>query len=248
MINVSATFGCRCLIMWTQPAHLDQCAATRDLTADIRLSPPNAKGNCGDDLSVLQSSLNPQKCFSCTSTRGHHDGQRVFGAYSAEPEIRPGCSTHQQQKPTCLGVLKQRNALEPEILLCRLVLQLLARKIGRSNGHTKNHHTLLCSRQLGVTPPNNGLGFDQSGQSGKLLNTWWCGLGTLSSKFEKKTHPKTLSSKNTFIQKRFHPMTLSSKNTFIQKHFHPKTLSSKTADNFIHDTFVQKRFHPIPTP
>ena len=67
---------------------------------------------------------------------------------------------HQQQEPTCLGVLKQRNALEQEILLCRLVLQLLTHNLGRSNGHTKNDHTLLCSRQLGVTPPNNGLGFD----------------------------------------------------------------------------------------
>ena len=59
-------------------------------------------------------------------------------------------------------------------------------------------------------------------------------LGTLSSKLQKKTHPKTLSSKNTFIQKHFHPKTLSS-----------KTISSKTEDNFIHDTFIQKRVHPM---
>ena len=59
MPNVSATCGCRCLIIGTQSAQLDQCAAKRDLTADIRLIPPNAKGNC-DDLNVLRSSLNPQ--------------------------------------------------------------------------------------------------------------------------------------------------------------------------------------------
>ena len=51
---------------------------------------------------------------------------------------------------------------------------------------------------------------------------------------EKKTHPKTLSSKNTFIQKHFHPKTLSS-----------KTISSKREDNFIHDTFIQKRVRPM---
>ena len=66
----------------------------------------------------------------------------------------------------------------------------------------------------------------------------------LSSKLQKKTHPKTLSSKNTFIQnhfiqkrrqfhprhfipKRVHPMTLSSKNGFVPNHFHP-TLNTKT--------------------
>ena len=59
-------------------------------------------------------------------------------------------------------------------------------------------------------------------------------LGTLSSKLQKKTHPKTLSSKNTVIQKHFHPKTLSS-----------KTISSKREDNFIHDTFIQKRVHPM---
>ena len=37
-----------------------------------------------------------------------------------------------------------------------------------------------------------------------------------------KTHPKTLSSKNTFVQEHFHPKTLSS-----------KTISSKKEDNFI---------------
>ena len=46
---------------------------------------------------------------------------------------------------------------------------------------------------------------------------------------KKKTHPKTLSSKNIFI-----PKTLSS-----------KTISSKTEDNFIHDTFIPKRVHPM---
>ena len=68
-----------------------------------------------------------------------------------------------------------------------------------------------------------------------ILCFWW--LGTLSSKLEKETHPKTLSSKNTFVQK-----TLSSKNTFIQnrrqfhsRHFHPKTVSSN-------DTFIPKWF------
>ena len=70
-------------------------------------------------------------------------------------------------------------------------------------------------------------------------------LGTLSSKLQKKTHPKTLSSKNTFIQKHFHPKTLSSKtisskreDNFIPRHFHPKTGSSN-------DTFIQKRFRPM---
>ena len=85
---------------------------------------------------------------------------------------------------------------------------------------------------------------------------------------KKKTHPKTLASKNTFIQKHFrpktednfiydtfiqkwvHPLTLSSKNgfvqkllssknTFIQKHFHPKTLSSKNRRQF-----HLRHFHP----
>ena len=42
------------------------------------------------------------------------------------------------------------------------------------------------------------------------------------------------------MQKQTHPKTLSSRNTFIQKHFHPKTLSSKRED-----TFVQNRFHPM---
>ena len=65
---------------------------------------------------------------------------------------------------------------------------------------------------------------------------WKCvdGLGTLSSKLQKKTHPKTLSSKKTFVQKHFRPKTLSTQNTFVQ-----------TEDNFIHDTFIQKRVHPM---
>ena len=50
----------------------------------------------------------------------------------------------------------------------------------------------------------------------------------------KKTHPKTLSTKNIFIQKHVHPKTLSS-----------KTISSKREDNLIHDTFIQKRIHPM---
>ena len=80
-------------------------------------------------------------------------------------------------------------------------------------------------------------------------------LGTLSSNLPQEFHPKTISSKNGFIQKHSHPKTLSSKtvsskwktissmtissqNGFIQRHFRPKTVSSN-------DTFVQKRFHPI---
>ena len=77
-----------------------------------------------------------------------------------------------------LGCPQARNALEQEILLFGRVLQQLTHKIGRSNGHTKKHHTLLCSRQLGVSPPDNGLGFDHSDQSGELQNTWWCDSAT----------------------------------------------------------------------
>ena len=47
------------------------------------------------------------------------------------------------------------------------------------------------------------------------------------------------------IAKKTHPKTLSSKITFIQKHFHPKTLSSKTISSKTEDTFIQKRFHPM---
>ena len=83
-------------------------------------------------------------------------------------------------------------------------------------------------------------------------------LGTLSSKCEKKKliqkhfRPKTLSSKNTFVQnhfiqnrRQFHPMTLSSKNTFIQKHFRPKPFHPKQKTISSNDTFIQKRFHPM---
>ena len=45
-------------------------------------------------------------------------------------------------------------------------------------------------------------------------------------------HPKTVSSRDTFIPKRFHPKTVCS-NTFIQKQFHPMTL------------VVQNLFHPM---
>ena len=53
-------------------------------------------------------------------------------------------------------------------------------------------------------------------------------VNQLSSKLQQKTHPKTLSSKNTFTF--FFSKTLSSKNTFVQKHFRPKgkTISSTT--------------------
>ena len=75
-------------------------------------------------------------------------------------------------------------------------------------------------------------------------------LGTLSSQLQKKTHPKTLSCKNTFIQKHFHPKTLSSKNTFVQNHFiqkrrqfHPRHFHPKTGSS--NDTFIQKRFRPM---
>ena len=50
----------------------------------------------------------------------------------------------------------------------------------------------------------------------------------------KKTHPKTLSSKNTFIQKHFHPKT---EDRFHPRHFHPETVSSN-------DTFIQIWFRP----
>ena len=55
-----------------------------------------------------------------------------------------------------------------------------------------------------------------------------CGLGTLSSKLQKKK-----SSKNTFIQKHFHLKTLSS-----------TTISSKTEDSFIQQLFHPRHFHP----
>ena len=58
-------------------------------------------------------------------------------------------------------------------------------------------------------------------------------LGALSSKLQKKTHPKTLSSKKAFSSKKhFHPKTGSSNDTFIQKRFRAMTLSSQTI--FIH--------------
>ena len=40
-------------------------------------------------------------------------------------------------------------------------------------------------------------------------------------------------------KKKTHPKTLSSKNIFIQKHFRPKTLSSKTISSKTEDTFIQ---------
>ena len=65
----------------------------------------------------------------------------------------------------------------------------------------------------------------------------------------KKTHPKTLSSQNTFVQKHFHPKTLSSKNTFVQNHFiqnhfhqRQKRISSTTLSS--KNGFIQLHFHP----
>ena len=60
------------------------------------------------------------------------------------------------------------------------------------------------------------------------------GSGTLSSKLQKKTHPKTLSSKNTFVQNHF----IQNRRQFHPRHFHPKTGSSS-------DTFIQKWFRPM---
>ena len=60
------------------------------------------------------------------------------------------------------------------------------------------HHAIHLSETLEVECPVRA----------NTLLTWKGGLGTLSSKLQKKKN--------------------SSKNTFIQKHFRPKTLSSKT--------------------
>ena len=56
--------------------------------------------------------------------------------------MRPGCSTHQQQEPTCLGVFKQ--GMHWNKRSC--------------SAHTKNDHTLMCSRQLCVTLPSTASG------------------------------------------------------------------------------------------
>ena len=63
-----------------------------------------------------------------------------------------------------------------------------------------------------------------------ILGPEW--FGSLSSKLQ-KTHPKTLSSNDTFVQNRFHPMTLSSKtilipNTWTQNTKTPETLNPET--------------------
>ena len=76
------------------------------------------------------------------------------------------------------------------------------------------------------------------------------GLPSWSSS-KKHFHPKTLSSKNTFVPndfiqnmrqfhpRQFHPKNGSSKNGFVQRHFHPKPVSSN-------DTVIQNHFHPKP--
>ena len=68
------------------------------------------------------------------------------------------------------------------------------------------------------------------------------GLGTLSSKLQKKLipihfHPKTLSSKNTFVQNHF----IQKRRQFHPRHFHPKTVSSN-------DIFIPNHFHPTLNP
>ena len=62
-------------------------------------------------------------------------------------------------------------------------------------------------------------------------------LGTLSSKCGKKTHPKTLSSKNTFVQNHL----IQNRRQFHPRHFYPKTVSSN-------DTFIPNHFHPTLNP
>ena len=100
--------------------------------------------------------------------------------------------------------------------------------------------TKAFSRAIGMRNLAYDLGFERYGELSLEVQTdssaplaicqrrGWS--GTLSSKLRKETHPKTLSSKNTFIQKHFWSKTTLVQNHFIQnrRQFRPTTLSSKT--------------------
>ena len=62
------------------------------------------------------------RLLSCTSTRWCHDGPRTTRTDQgctarATRSCAPGCSAHEQQKPTCLGILHQVSAMKQKILL-----------------------------------------------------------------------------------------------------------------------------------
>ena len=71
-------------------------------------------------LSGPRDSFHSQDCSHAPPHVGVMTDRERLGlirVHCAQPEVRPGCSAHEQQKPTCLGILHQVSAMKQKILL-----------------------------------------------------------------------------------------------------------------------------------
>ena len=106
----------------------------------------------------------------------HDDRRRPPSALASPPSTRNSISwksTHQEEEPSCLGIVDPWDFVELNLLFPALLLQEIAHIFGLANRHSQDFQPLLGVEQLWISFPHHGIWFHTSGSLGEFLNTLW---------------------------------------------------------------------------